>query len=68
MSIPRFKDGKCEYEVVLNCTICGYAVVKDRVTDKWKRCRLCGGSLKTLRSDYDHSIYKVNRGAGEVSR
>ena len=66
MSIPRFKDYRCDYEVILSCTGCGYAVVKDRVTDKWKRCRLCGGLLKTVRSDYDYSIYKVNRVEGEV--
>ena len=53
MPIPRFqtKDG-VQYDISLKCTKCGWAIVKDKVTRRWDKCRLCGSLLKTMRVIY----------------
>lgn len=58
MSIPRFRDADGDYEIVLFCPNCGWAISKDRVTQSWKRCRLCDGKLETRRVDYGPNPYK----------
>jgi len=52
MGIPRFKDEKGRFEVVLSCRKCGWAVAKDRVTASWGKCPLCGSGVATRRVDY----------------
>lgn len=61
MPIPRYEDKKRNrrYEIVLGCTKCGYAVVKDGHTAHWEDgpCKLnqrtgCSGTLVTKRVDY----------------
>lgn len=57
MPIPRFRDADGDYEIVLFCPACGWAITKDRVTQGWKQCRLCGGKLETRRQDYGPNPY-----------
>lgn len=60
--IPRFKDADGEYEVVLFCLACGWAIPKDQVTAKWQQCILCKGKLETRRFDYKPSYIKAHKG------
>ena len=55
--IPRFRDAEGDYEIVLFCPKCAWAIPKDRITQKWKECRLCGGKLETRRIDYAKNPY-----------
>jgi len=56
MPIPRFRDADGEYEIILSCPKCAWAITKDRVTMKWKVCRNpgCDGKLVTRRNDYPY--------------
>lgn len=58
MPIPRFRDADGDYEVVLFCPKCAWAITKDRVTQDWKQCRRCGGKLETRRIDYASNPYR----------
>ena len=60
--IPRFKDADGEYDVVLFCLVCGWAIIKDQETALWKQCTLCGGKLETRRIDYKPSFIKAHKG------
>ncbi|MBA7468381.1 hypothetical protein ES707_03629 [subsurface metagenome] len=62
MPIPRFRDADGDYEVILFCPTCRWAIAKDRVTQKWRHCRACGAKLETRRSDYAKNPYAY-RGA-----
>lgn len=55
--MPRFKDDKGDYEVVLFCRACGWSIPKDRLTQKWKQCCCCGGKLEVFRVDYQPNPY-----------
>jgi len=58
MPIPRFRDADGDYEIVLFCLACGWAITKDRVTIIRKRCWLCNHTLETRRVDYRENPYK----------
>ena len=70
MTIPRFTDEKnVAYDIQLFCTDCGWAIIKDRVTQYWAECRNCGGTkLKTIRTDYGQRQYlrDEQRGGSKV--
>lgn len=53
-NIPRFYDKAtgAPYENILQCTKCFWAIVDDRVTRYWRKCRLCGSNLERVRSYY----------------
>ena len=57
MTIPRFRDADGDYEIVLFCPQCAWAVTKDKITQGWTKCRLCGGKLETRRVDYQPNPY-----------
>lgn len=57
MPFPRFRDVDSDYEVVLFCPKCAWAIAKDRVTQNWKQCRRCGAKLETRRVDYAKNPY-----------
>lgn len=57
MPIPRFRDADGDYEIVLFCPGCGWAIPKDRVTQNWKQCRCCGGKVETRRVNYSKNPY-----------
>lgn len=57
MPTPRFRDADGDYEIVLFCPACGWAIIKDRVTASWKECRSCRGKLETRRNDYGKNPY-----------
>jgi len=60
--LPRFKDADGDYEIVLFCSRCGWAIPKDRFTQDWKQCRLsCSGKLETKRVDYAKNPYRYGR-------
>lgn len=53
--IPRFVDKKTNmrYDVSLVCTKCGWAVIKDSITEKWDECGSCHQTgLETRRHEY----------------
>ena len=52
MPIPRYRDEKGRYEIILFCPKCAWAITKDSFTENWTQCRLCGGDLETRRVDY----------------
>ena len=61
MPIPRFRDADGEYEIVLFCPGCGWAITKDKFTQNWRKCRHCGGKLETKRVDYAENPYGYRR-------
>jgi len=60
MPIPRYRDADGDYEIVLFCPECAYAITKDRLTSQWKYCPMkgCAGKLETRRIDYNPNPYK----------
>lgn len=48
---PHYKDERGIFDVVRSCK-CGYAVLKDRITEQWDICPLCGEPLTSKRVDY----------------
>lgn len=53
MPIPRFKDKDGGYDICLFCEKCGWAIVKDTLTQNWTTCRSCGNDhLVTLKNYY----------------
>lgn len=49
MPIPRFADPHDAFvavEPVLFCPACGWAVSKGAMTERWRKCRLCGKPLE----------------------
>jgi len=59
MPIPHYKDERGEYEIILSCPACHWAIVKDGVTKHWKECRLCGERLQTARVGYRPSTFEI---------
>ncbi|GAI61085.1 unnamed protein product, partial [marine sediment metagenome] len=39
MPIPRYRDADGDYEIILFCPKCAWAIPKDRITMGWKQCR-----------------------------
>ncbi|MBA7605064.1 hypothetical protein ES703_12193 [subsurface metagenome] len=58
MPLPRYRDVDGDYQIVLFCRKCGWAIAKDRITMAWKECRSCSGQLETNRVDYGKNPYK----------
>lgn len=58
MPLPRYRDRDGDYQIVLFCCKCGWAIAKDRITMSWTECRSCGGKLETRRVDYGKNPHK----------
>ena len=41
MPIPRYRDSKGAYEIVLFCPSCAYSITLSKITEKWEDCPLC---------------------------
>ena len=57
MTIPRFRDADGDYEIVLFCPKCAWAITKGKITQGWTKCRLCDAKLETRRVDYQPNTY-----------
>jgi len=53
-NIPRYVDERTgeRFDITLQCPKCGWAIIYDRVTKNWNKCRLCKAPLERERVNY----------------